>query len=588
MMHFKGTQLHSAAAKGDLEGLKSVLARGAHVNCRRKDGYTALFIAAYFGRNNVIQELTARGASVLTAANDGRQPIHAAAERGHADTIRLLVQLGASVNPRDSELRIPFVAAVENGHQDAIKALVQLQPPCEFINVLHNHIDSTGRTAMHIAAARGRFDTMCTLAALGSPVDDPDREGRTPLHAAAENNRAAIIKPLINRGAEINRRDLKGHTALDLACACGHEEVVRNLIALGAPINGGGDGDDNYFSPMHIAVYYSQLTIVRTLVSLGASLSARSRGGCTPLHAAAIHGDIITLSTLLDLGASTEIADDAGCTALHAAVAAGRSDHVRMLLLRRDGGGANILASTKTGATVMHIAAEIGNEGLLVALAELGANCSAVDASGRSPVHSAAAHGHCGCVRILVGRHDLDICAAASNGFTPLLEAARAGNSTTSQTVMSLVAAKSGDDLVVAGEKAVLAAARLNCAAAITTLAAINVDVSKPYPHCAGLTALHVAAVSGSVSAISELLSLGAPVNARTPTSEFTAVFLAAIRGHNSVVAALVAAGGFVNIPDWRGRLPILVASKRRHANVLRELAGAMLRQAGVDVQHSN
>ena len=76
-------------------------------------------------------------------------------------------------------------------------------------------------------------------------------------------------------------------------------------------------------------------------------------------------------------------------------------------VLHELGAAATLSASTVSGFTPAHLAAQEGHGGCLRVLHELGAaaTLSAVDAKGRTSAHYAACNGHDGCLRVL---HELD------------------------------------------------------------------------------------------------------------------------------------------------------------------------------------
>ncbi len=57
----KGNDLLKAAEKGDLPRVNALLAKGADVNAKNNDGWTALMYASYKGNLEVVQALLAKG-----------------------------------------------------------------------------------------------------------------------------------------------------------------------------------------------------------------------------------------------------------------------------------------------------------------------------------------------------------------------------------------------------------------------------------------------------------------------------------------------------------------------------------------------
>ena len=75
------------------------------LNCRyvmqNSGGWTALHEAAVNGQAEVIQQLVALGALVADRTREGDTALHKAARWGHAHVVELLLSLGSNVNAVD-------------------------------------------------------------------------------------------------------------------------------------------------------------------------------------------------------------------------------------------------------------------------------------------------------------------------------------------------------------------------------------------------------------------------------------------------------------------------------------------------------
>ncbi len=110
--------LVEAASAGDLDRLTELLAYDpASVDARSADGFTALHVAAYFGRDHAARllvthaaDVDARGTGWMTGT-----PLHSAASGRHADVVAVLLEAGADPNARQSGGWTPLHAAAHNG-----------------------------------------------------------------------------------------------------------------------------------------------------------------------------------------------------------------------------------------------------------------------------------------------------------------------------------------------------------------------------------------------------------------------------------------------------------------------------------------
>ncbi|HET6373542.1 MAG TPA: ankyrin repeat domain-containing protein [Candidatus Polarisedimenticolia bacterium] len=111
--------LRDAAMKGDLEGVKSLLGKGAEVNAATEFGATPLILAADRGHVEVVKALLAGGADVNKKDTTyDSSPIVWAAYNGHAAVVALLLQSGAT-GAEDT-----LGMAIERGHVEVVKAIL--------------------------------------------------------------------------------------------------------------------------------------------------------------------------------------------------------------------------------------------------------------------------------------------------------------------------------------------------------------------------------------------------------------------------------------------------------------------------------
>lgn len=83
-----------------------------------------LIEAAAFGNAEAVRQLVASGANVNTPDDKGCPPIIMAARSGNVETIKVLLNSGADVNARDIYEMTPLMHASLSGNADAVKFLV--------------------------------------------------------------------------------------------------------------------------------------------------------------------------------------------------------------------------------------------------------------------------------------------------------------------------------------------------------------------------------------------------------------------------------------------------------------------------------
>jgi ankyrin repeat protein len=273
--------LHRAAQKGDLAQVQSLVAGGADIEARGKDGFTPLHTATNYGQAGVIEFLT------------GGTPLHIAAWQGRVDIVRLLIAAGADVNAGRDRGRTPLYDAGHvlggQGEEDVVKILLahgaqilsgntRENEELLCFGVEHGMRDlvekvlgagatpnamgcTSGRSVLGEAVARGDKEIAELLIAHGADVDRKDALGMTPLHYARRwskdvaelllakgadvNTTGAfrhavvadekeIVELFLAHGADVNAKDRTGKTALDEAIALGHRDIVELLKKHGA------------------------------------------------------------------------------------------------------------------------------------------------------------------------------------------------------------------------------------------------------------------------------------------------------------------------------------------------------------------
>ena len=113
------------------------------------------------------------------------------------------------------------------GQFKVVECLVSNKKGCD-VNAKDNH----GRTALHLAAEYGYYESMRILVKHGCDINAKDNRGWTALHyASAGDYEFKLCEILIDHGCDINAKTNKGETALDLA---GLDNKKRYLKQRGA------------------------------------------------------------------------------------------------------------------------------------------------------------------------------------------------------------------------------------------------------------------------------------------------------------------------------------------------------------------
>lgn len=201
---------------------------------------------------------------------------------------------------------------------------------------------------------------------------------------------------LFDAGLEINTLNKFGKSMLSYAAESGNLQIAEYLLQEGAEANiPNSDGS----KPIHIAARYFRKNIVELLLKIGISVNTRDTNHSTPLHYAA---DTHNISS----------AGRQSCEEI-----------IRFLVNHY----ADINAVNRGGFTPVHLAASTSDYRNIVELfIELGSNLECDVNTGWTVLHHACAKGWSGIVyTLLQGRFEIDLNRRTSDGYTPLLLAAK-------------------------------------------------------------------------------------------------------------------------------------------------------------------
>lgn len=115
-----------AAYYGDLSAVESFIAKGADVNAKRNDGWTALHIASSFGYKEIVELLLAKGVDVNAKDDDGSTPLLLASQKGHKEVVELLIKAGADESTVENFKRRPSEYLVVNEDRTFAEATVPI------------------------------------------------------------------------------------------------------------------------------------------------------------------------------------------------------------------------------------------------------------------------------------------------------------------------------------------------------------------------------------------------------------------------------------------------------------------------------
>lgn len=182
-----------AAMNGHTAAVKLLLDMGSDINAQiETNRNTALTLACFQGRNEVVSLLLDRKANVEHRAKTGLTPLMEAASGGYIEVGRVLLDKGADVNAAP--------------------------------------VPSSRDTALTIAADKGHQKFVDLLLTRGAAVEVKNKKGNSPLWLAANGGHLNVVEALYHAKADIDSQDNRKVSCLMAAFRKGHIKVVKWMV----------------------------------------------------------------------------------------------------------------------------------------------------------------------------------------------------------------------------------------------------------------------------------------------------------------------------------------------------------------------
>jgi ankyrin repeat protein len=439
-----------AAYHGDVELLERLIAAGVDVNATNNYGAHALSEAAVRGDTPLIDALLEAGADANRKSAEGETPLMVVARTGNVASARLLVAAGADVNAREEwggQSALMWAAAqsqpemvkflIASGADPDARGLERDWQRRILTEPRPKDMNRGGFTALLYAAREGCIDCARNLVEGGADIDLPDPERVTPLGLAINNQHFDLAAYLIEAGADVDKWDLFGRSPL-------YQAIDMNTL----PTQGSGSMSAIPSLDKHTGLDVARLLLEKG-ANPNVQLKRRppyrnvpnDRGGdriltqgATALLRAARAGDAPAVKLLLEHGALVDLPGNFGVTPLMAAagveyglrVTRGRNrtqegvlETMQLLL----DAGADIHARSLVEPALgerpyegVNNAARQGNFGFEVRGRQVPSQNAVPH---RMAIHGAAQRGFTFIVEFLAA-HGADLTATDANGRTPL------------------------------------------------------------------------------------------------------------------------------------------------------------------------
>jgi ankyrin repeat protein len=316
-----GMALRMASQRGDDLIVQLLLNSGAEINA---GGGQALHEASTYGRDTTIQLLLDYGADVNAG---GGQALHGASTYGRDTTIQLLLDYGADVNAGDGQaLRV----ASRGGYDLTVQLLIERGADVNAhwgptSTALHEVMSSCYRklveelregfsraAALELADVQRFFKIARSLVDNGAEINNPGGKWLNTLRTDGWS--VHVVQQILERNAFLSIDHLLS-AMLDTDPQA--EAIVSVMLPYITPEIAATT--ENYFprwNLLHHAAIFGSEIVTRRCLDLKAEVDARDYKERTALHFAASYGHLSVVKMLVSAGASIEAADMDGWTPL--------------------------------------------------------------------------------------------------------------------------------------------------------------------------------------------------------------------------------------------------------------------------------
>ena len=546
------TLLHYAAKGGNNVIIEKLLSLGLDIDSRRSDGATPLMIAACEGRLDAFSVLIERKSDPTLKDKDGWTLLHYASKCGNNVIIEKLLSLGLDIDSRRRDGATPLMIAAYNGTLNAFSVLIERKSDPTLK-------DNDGWTLLHYAAKGGNNVIIEKLLSLGLDIDSRRSDGATPLMIAACEGRLDAFSVLIERKSDPTLKDKDGWTLLHYASKGGNNVIIEKLLSLGLDIDSRrSDGA----TPLMIAACEGRLDAFSVLIERKSDLTLKDKDGWTLLHYASKGGNNVIIEKLLSLGLDIDLRRSDGATPLMIAACEGRLNAFSVLIERKS----DPTFKDNNGVTLLHYAAEGGNDVIIEKLLSLGVAIDSRSSDGATPMMIAACHGRLDAFNVLTERKS-DPTLKDNNGWTLLHCAARGGNDVIIEKLLSLGVAI--DSRRSDGATPLMIAA---CEGRLDAFSVLIERKSDPtLKDNNGWTLLHYAARGGNDVIIEKLLSLGLDIHSRRSDGA-TPLMIAAYNGRLDAFSVLIERKSDPSLKDNNGQTLLHYAARGSNDVIIEKL----------------
>lgn len=222
------TPLSLAASGGYVNIIKLLLSNGAEINSRTgsKLGISPLMLAAMNGHTAAVKLLLDQGSDINAQIETNRNTaLTLACFQGRHEVVSLLLDRKANVEHRAKTGLTPLMEAASGGYIEVGRVLLD-----KGADVNAAPVPTSRDTALTIAADKGHLKFVELLLSRGAAVEVKNKKGNSPLWLAAHGGHLSVVDILYQHNADIDSQDNRRVSCLMAAFRKGHTKTVRWMV----------------------------------------------------------------------------------------------------------------------------------------------------------------------------------------------------------------------------------------------------------------------------------------------------------------------------------------------------------------------
>ncbi|KAF5284185.1 hypothetical protein FQR65_LT00185 [Abscondita terminalis] len=553
------TPLHMTAIHGRFTRSKTLIDKGAVVDCTDNNSCTALHIAAQYGHDLLANTLLSYGADPFKKGYSGRTPLHMSCLSGYVECCRKFLQVQVEINAQDDSGMTALHCAAYRGSIECLDLLVSNGARFDIV-------DNIGRLPLHYAAVQGHYQCVYTLVTLGSSINTIDSEGCSPLHLAAGYDvKGDCVKYLLEHKADSKMKDSKGFMPVHYAVS------GDNFSGLYALLN---FVDSNYImygpdlpltTPLHLAARNGNQGVLELLLSYFHDVNIRTENGSTPLLLAACWGHTDCVQLLLRYGARVSVCDKIhNMSPIHYSSRNGHKHSLALLLDNAEDKNVIDLPDSLQRTALM-LAVSDGNFDCAKMLLTCQANPNTVDVDKHSSIFRAVVNLQHNAVELLIS-NGATVDVADVHGKNVLHLAAACGNLQSMQTILKHMDAKAASAL----DNQKLTALHWACYSGSTNCVSFLLDQNIFKTMSGNVFSPVHCAIIGAKQCLEALCEhYGTDIINLKDARNRTPLHIAALHGQIDCAKYLLEKGAEVDCKDANGRTPLIAAAHNGQSQIL-------------------